>query len=57
MTDFNCEHHIAVIAYYKWESAGRPEGRDEEFWLDACEEYKTLIQTQGTNGPFTSLGE
>jgi hypothetical protein len=28
-------HKIAVIAYSLWEKAGRPVGRDIEFWLEA----------------------
>lgn len=56
MTDYNWEQHIAVIAYYKWEAAGRPEGLDDQFWFEALEEYRAMIQN-GTNGPFTALGE
>ena len=26
---------IAMRAYWLWQSAGRPEGRDWEFWLEA----------------------
>jgi hypothetical protein len=30
---------LREAAYYLWEKAGRPEGRDEEFWQLAEEEY------------------
>jgi hypothetical protein len=32
------EDQIAVVAYFKWIDAGRPEGRDVEFWLEAEKE-------------------
>ena len=31
--------YIRVAAYYMWENAGKPEGKDEEFWWKACEQY------------------
>jgi hypothetical protein len=31
------EDRIRERAYHLWESSGRPIGRDEEFWLQACE--------------------
>lgn len=31
---------IATVAYCKWEKAGRPDGRHEEFWLQAEREIK-----------------
>lgn len=45
------EHEIvAVKAYYIWEKAGRPHGRDVEFWLEAervwnkeCDDYEPCI--------------
>lgn len=30
---------IEKIAYFKWIDAGRPEGRSEEFWNQAVEQY------------------
>lgn len=30
---------IKELSYYKWENAGRPEGRSEEFWVEAEKEY------------------
>ena len=30
------EHRIRERAYYIWEASGRPSGRDEEFWQQAC---------------------
>lgn len=28
-------HHIAEKAYMKWQEAGQPSGRSEEFWKEA----------------------
>lgn len=33
------EMAIREMAYYRWQAAGRPQGRDEEFWLAAEAEY------------------
>lgn len=30
---------IGIIAFYKWLDAGKPEGRDMEFWIAAEQEY------------------
>ncbi len=35
------EERIRERAYYIWEASGRPLGRDEEFWLRACEVIAT----------------
>lgn len=29
------QQHVASIAFSLWEKAGRPQGRDEEFWFEA----------------------
>jgi hypothetical protein len=34
---------IAERAYYLWEHAGRPAGRDNEFWLEAVEQEKLRV--------------
>lgn len=31
------EERIRQCAYHIWEANGRPSGRDEEFWAQACE--------------------
>jgi hypothetical protein len=31
----DCRAAIAATAYYKWLAAGRPQGRDLEFWVAA----------------------
>jgi hypothetical protein len=31
----NCERLVRERAYFLWEDAGEPEGRDMEFWLEA----------------------
>ncbi|MBQ7413443.1 MAG: DUF2934 domain-containing protein [Alphaproteobacteria bacterium] len=30
------QEHIRVAAYYEWQNAGCPSGRDQEFWYLAC---------------------
>lgn len=32
---------IRETAYFLWEKAGRPDGRGEEFWYQACEQLYT----------------
>ncbi len=32
------DSQIRIIAYLKWETAGRPEGKSEDFWLEAEKE-------------------
>jgi hypothetical protein len=36
------EIEIIRKAYQLWEQAGKPEGRDQEFYLQALEELQTL---------------
>ena len=31
------EERVRIRAYHVWEASGRPSGRDEEFWRQACE--------------------
>ena len=38
--------YIRVAAYYMWENAGKPEGKDEEFWWKACEQYCSCTAKQ-----------
>jgi len=35
--------NVALRAYQLWEAAGRPEGRDEEFYFQAEEELRRLF--------------
>lgn len=37
------EHRIHVRARELWQQAGEPEGRDEEFWLQAEDEIDNPI--------------
>ncbi len=37
---------IEKLAYQLWEEAGKPEGKSEEFWLQACQQ----LQGQCCNG-------
>jgi Protein of unknown function (DUF2934) len=36
--------YISKLAYQKWEQAGKPEGRDLEFWLAAEKEFYRSTQ-------------
>jgi len=42
---------IALRAYELWEAAGRPEGRSEEFWFQAEEEFRKLLEQQLAKQP------
>lgn len=59
MTDYDWEQRIALLAYYKWENAGRPEGQDDKFWFEAVEEYRQIMQEGGGegSGPHPALGD
>jgi hypothetical protein len=35
---------IALRAYQLWDAAGRPEGRSEEFYFQAEEEFRKLLE-------------
>jgi hypothetical protein len=37
---------IALRAYQLWEAAGRPEGRSEEFYFQAEEELRSLLERE-----------
>jgi hypothetical protein len=38
---------IAFRAYQLWNAAGRPEGRADEFWFQAEEEFCKLLEFEG----------
>ena len=38
MKDQMNEDNIRGAAYYIWEQAGRPEGKEKECWIKACEQ-------------------
>jgi hypothetical protein len=38
--------NIALRAYQLWEAAGRPQGRDEEFYFQAEEELRKLLDRE-----------
>ena len=42
--------NIALRAYQLWDAAGRPEGRDEEFYFQAEEELRKLLEVEDPNG-------
>jgi hypothetical protein len=37
---------IVLRAYQLWELAGRPENRDEEFYFQAEEEFRRLLELE-----------
>jgi hypothetical protein len=39
--------NIALRAYQLWDAAGRPEGRSEEFYFQAEEELRKLLEIEG----------
>lgn len=47
---------IEKLAYYKWEAAGRPWGRELEFWTEAeqelscCNETTTIVESSSCCG-------
>jgi hypothetical protein len=38
--------NIALRAYQLWDAAGRPEGRSEEFYFQAEEELRKLLEVE-----------
>jgi hypothetical protein len=36
--------NIALRAYQLWDAAGRPEGRSDEFYFQAEEEFRNLLE-------------
>jgi hypothetical protein len=38
--------NVRVLAYFKWEKAGKPEGNDLQFWLDAENELDKQTATE-----------
>lgn len=34
---------VRTLAHRKWDAAGRPEGRDQEFWYQAEQEYDEYV--------------
>jgi Protein of unknown function (DUF2934) len=37
--------NIALRAYELWDAAGRPDGRSEEFYFQAEEEFRKLLES------------
>jgi hypothetical protein len=38
--------NIALRAYQLWDAAGRPEGRSDEFYFQAEEEFRKLLEAE-----------
>jgi hypothetical protein len=38
--------NIALRAYELWDAAGRPEGRSEEFYFQAEEEFRKMLEEE-----------
>ena len=47
------EEEIRQTAYRLWEQAGRPEGRDQEFWYDA---QRTLESRERSGNGMSTAG-
>ena len=46
-----CEESIRVAAYYNWQNAGCPSGKDEYFWNQAIKQlYGTCNKTSSSCG-------
>jgi hypothetical protein len=43
--------NIAFRAYQLWDAAGRPEGRSEEFYFQAEEEFRLILEGQLVQSP------
>jgi hypothetical protein len=41
------EIEIIRKAYELWEQSGKPDGRDQEFYLQALQELQTLLRNDG----------
>jgi hypothetical protein len=54
MTDEELKQRVAERARQLWEEAGRPEGRDMEYWLIAEEEL-TPLSVAGEEDPLEAL--
>ena len=39
-------NEISCLAFQLWDKAGRPEGRDLEFWLGAEAQFLTLVRPE-----------
>lgn len=53
-------HHfnaIQLLAYYKWEAAGRPIGDGFDCWVAAEEEFYSFIVPAYGDGPYPFLEE
>ncbi|MBE6449822.1 MAG: DUF2934 domain-containing protein [Alphaproteobacteria bacterium] len=43
--------YIRTAAYFMWENAGKPEGKSEEFWSLACEQFLTCGYDKKAKAP------
>jgi hypothetical protein len=51
------EASVSRIGYQLWENAGRPTGRDLEFWLAAEAQVRTVSKPQATVAMAQTLAE
>ena len=53
--------NIPLRAYQLWDAAGRPEGRSEEFYFKAEEEFRLLLESglarDSTDAPVTEAAD
>jgi hypothetical protein len=50
--DKQTHRDIEQIAYFKWIDAGKPEGKSDEFWKQASEEYYFAESTSEFTGAY-----
>jgi len=50
-TDDISEHRVREVAYKLWEEAGRPFGREAEFWRRAREEVASAARKRPAKAP------
>jgi hypothetical protein len=48
---------ISVRAYHLWEQAGRPQGRDREFWMEAEIQLRAELQPKSQTPALTALAD
>jgi hypothetical protein len=48
--DPNFEQAVRETAYFLWEQAGRPEGREQEYWYRALERHLRQRNADGAMG-------
>lgn len=50
-TDPTFEQRVRVTAYFLWQAAGSPEGRDQEFWYKSLQQHVRVLTADGVYIP------